>query len=172
MSPPPGREQHYWLVKTEPDEFSWTDLWTSPDRSARWDGVRNYQARNFLRDGMKRGDLVLVYHSGTKAPAVMGVAEVVREAYPDPTAFDPRHPGYDPKANRDDPAWVTVELRARRPCPTPIPLATLRETAGLEEMTLLQRGSRLSVQPVTAAEWEIIERMCIGTGARSRKPSA
>ncbi len=121
---------------------------------------------------MKRGDLVLVYHSGAKAPAVMGVAEVVREAYPDPTAFDPRDPGYDPKSSRDKPAWMTVDLRARRSCPTPIALAMLRETAGLEGMTLLQRGSRLSVQPVRAAEWAIIERLCTGLAARGRKPPA
>ncbi len=149
----------HWLVKSEPEAFSWDDLWQSPNRTTHWDGVRNYQARNFMRDGMRVGDQVLFYHSSTDPAAIVGIAEVVREAYPDPTAFDPSDPHYDPKSKPDAPAWLMVDLRAVRPIEPPLTLAMLRDTPGLEKMVLLQRGSRLSVQPVTPAEWAIIERL-------------
>ena len=150
--------RRYWLVKTEPGAFSWDDLVSAPDRTTHWDGVRNYQARNFMRDDMRVGDRVLVYHSSTDAPAIVGIAEVSREAYPDHTAFDPADPHHDPKSRPESPTWMMVDLRAVEPLPRPLPLAELRTTPGLEQMVLLQRGSRLSIQPVTPAEWAVIQR--------------
>jgi predicted RNA-binding protein with PUA-like domain len=156
------RARRYWLVKSEPDAFSFDDLMASPDRTTCWDGVRNYQARNTMRDDMKRGDLVLFYHSSTEPAAIVGVAEVVREAYPDHTAFDAKDPHFDPKSRRDEPTWMMVDLRAVEALAKPLTLAELRGAPGLEKMTLLQKGSRLSVQPVTAGEWEIVHRMGMG----------
>ena len=149
----------YWLVKSEPDVFSFADLRASENQTTCWDGVRNYQARNFMRDGMQRGDLVLFYHSSTEPAAIVGIAEVVREAYADHTALDPRDPHYDPKSKADSPTWMMVDLRAVEPLVRPLSLADLRGVKGLEAMVLLQRGSRLSVQPVTAKEWAIVYRM-------------
>jgi predicted RNA-binding protein with PUA-like domain len=157
MTTPAAR--HYWLVKSEPDTFSFADLAASPNRTTGWDGVRNYQARNFMRDGMKRGDRVFFYHSSTDPAAIVGVAEVAREAYPDPTALDAKHAHFDPKSRADAPTWVMVDLRAVEPLARPLTLADLRTVKGLEKMALLQKGSRLSVQPVTAAEWDIIYGM-------------
>jgi predicted RNA-binding protein with PUA-like domain len=154
MTAAPARR--YWLVKSEPDAFSFDDLMASPDRTTCWDGVRNYQARNSMRDDMKRGDLVLFYHSSTEPVAIVGVAEVVREAYPDHTAFDEKEPHFDPKSRRDTPTWMMVDLRAVEKLAKPLTLAELRAIPGLEKMVLLQKGSRLSVQPVTAGEWEIV----------------
>lgn len=155
-------------MKSEPEAFSWDDLWQAPARTTSWDGVRNYQARNSMRDGMRVGDPVLFYHSSTGQPAIVGIAEVAREAYPDPTAFDPAHPNHDPKSKPDAPAWLMVDIRAVRPVSPPLTLARLRETPGLEGMVLLQRGSRLSVQPVTPEEWAVIERLAGGTTAAAR----
>ena len=151
--------RRYWLVKSEPDVFSFADLVASPNGTIGWDGVRNYQARNFMRDGMKRGDLVLFYHSSTDPAAIVGVAEVAREAYVDHTALDARDPHFDPKSRVDAPTWMMVDLRAVESLAHPLTLAVLRGVKGLEKMTLLQKGSRLSVQPVTAKEWEIVYRM-------------
>jgi len=152
-------ERKHWLVKTEPDAFSFDDLVASPAHTTCWDGVRNYQARNFMRDGMTKGDLVLFYHSGADATAVMGVAQVVREAYPDHTAFDRKDQHYDPKSKPDAPTWMMVDLRAVERFGHPMALAELRKVKGLEKMALLQKGSRLSVQPVTPAEFEIVRRL-------------
>jgi predicted RNA-binding protein with PUA-like domain len=152
-------DRHYWLVKSEPTAFSFDDLTTSPQKTTSWDGVRNYQARNFMRDGMKKGDLVLFYHSNTEPNAVVGVARVVREAYPDPTAFDRTDAHFDPKSKPGAPTWVMVDLRAVERFTRPVPLAALRGVAGLERMVLLQKGSRLSVQPVTAGEFEIVRKL-------------
>jgi predicted RNA-binding protein with PUA-like domain len=152
----------YWLVKSEPDSFSFADLVASPDRTTSWDGVRNYQARNFMRDDMKRGDLVLFYHSSTDPAAIVGIAEVAREAYPDHTALDPADPHFDPKSRADSPTWMMVDLRAVEPLRAPLALADLRGIKGLEKMALLQKGNRLSVQPVTAKEWEIVYRLGMG----------
>lgn len=145
----------YWLVKSEPGTFSWDDLWKLPRRTTSWDGVRNYQARNLLR-AMKEGDQVFFYHSSTDPAAIIGICEVVREGYPDQTQFDPRSEYYDPKSDPDDPRWYVVDLRAVEPLPRPVTLAELRAAKGLEQMALLQKGSRLSVQPVTTAEWKSI----------------
>jgi predicted RNA-binding protein with PUA-like domain len=148
--------RRYWLVKSEPESFSWDDLWRAPRRTTSWEGVRNYQARNMLRDQMKKGDGVLFYHSSTAVPAVMGIAEVAREGYPDPTAFDRQSEYHDPKSDPGSPSWFMVDLRAVEPFARPVELAELRRTPGLEKMTLLQKGSRLSVQPVSPAEWRIV----------------
>ena len=156
--PTAARARRYWLLKTEPDAFSFDDLLASPGRTTCWDGVRNYQARNFMRDEMKRGDRVFFYHSGDE-PAIVGIAEVVRESYPDHTAFDAADPHFDPKSRSDSPTWIMVDVRARQPLPAPVTLAQLRGVKGLERMVLLQKGSRLSVQPVTPREWEIVCRL-------------
>lgn len=153
-----ARTRRYWLVKSEPDVFSFADLLASPGRTTCWDGVRNHQARNFMRDDMKAGDGVLFYHSGEGAAAV-GIAEVVREGYPDHTALDPDHPHHDPKSRPDAPTWIMVDIRATQALPTPLPLGSLRGVKGLEKMVLLQKGSRLSVQPVSAQEWRIVCRL-------------
>jgi predicted RNA-binding protein with PUA-like domain len=145
----------YWLVKSEPSSFSWDDLWSSPKRTTSWEGVRNYQARNFLRE-MKRGDRVFFYHSSAEPNAIVGIAEVAREAYPDATQFEKKHEMYDPKSTRDDPRWSTIDLKALRAFPRPVTLTELRGAPGLEKMTLLQKGSRLSVNAVTPEEWRIV----------------
>jgi predicted RNA-binding protein with PUA-like domain len=155
----PSRVRRYWLVKSEPDVFSFDDLLARPARTTGWDGVRNYQARNFMRDDMKKGDLVFFYHSSADPTAIVGVAEVVREGYPDPSALDRKDPHFDPKSRADQPTWMMVDLRAVEPLARPLTLADLRGVKGLERMVLLQKGSRLSVQPVSAEEWEIIYRM-------------
>ena len=157
MTAPAARR--YWLVKSEPDSFSFDDLVASPNGTTGWTGVRNYQARNFMRDGMKRGDLVFFYHSSTDPAAIVGIAEVAREAYADPTAFDPKDPAFDPKSRKEEPTWMMVDLKAVAPLVRPLALGELRAVKGLEKMVLLQKGSRLSVQPVSAEEWDIIYRM-------------
>jgi predicted RNA-binding protein with PUA-like domain len=146
----------YWLFKTEPSVFGYDDLLAAPERTTGWDGVRNYQVRNFMRDEMRVGDRVLFYHSSAEPAGVAGTAEVVREAYPDPTAFDPADPHFDPKSRRDAPAWLTVDVRAVERFPTFVTLDALRAAPGLEEMQVLRRGNRLSVTPVTAAEWQVV----------------
>jgi predicted RNA-binding protein with PUA-like domain len=157
--PTPPRSRRHWLVKSEPDVFSFDDLLASPKRTTCWDGVRNYQARNFMRDDMKKGDLVFFYHSNAEPAAVVGVAEVAREAYPDHTALDPRDPHFDPKSKADAPTWMMVDLRGVERLANSLSLAELRGVAGLERMALLQKGSRLSVQPVSPEEWEIVCRL-------------
>ena len=149
-------EKQYWLLKTEPSTFSFDDLWKAPKRTSFWDGVRNFQARNTLRDRMKKGDLVFIYHSSADPTGIAGIAEVVREGYPDATAFDAKDSHYDPKSNRESPTWFGVDVRAVERIDPIITLEELRKTPGLEKMVLLQKGSRLSVQPVSPAEWGVI----------------
>jgi predicted RNA-binding protein with PUA-like domain len=153
------RARRYWLVKSEPSAFSFDDLLDSPDRTTCWDGVRNYQARNFMRDDMKVGDLVFFYHSSADPTAIVGVAEVAREGYPDHTAFDRSDPHFDPKSKADSPTWIMVDLRAVEKFARPLTLSDLRGVPGLERMVLLQQGSRLSVQPVSPDEWAIVHRL-------------
>ena len=153
------RATRHWLVKSEPNAFSWQDLWSAPRRTTSWDGVRNFQARNFLRDEMQVGDLAFFYHSSADPTAIMGICEVVRAGYPDDTAFDAKSGHFDPKSDPEKPTWYMVDLRAVRALAHPATLARLREERRLSNMVLLQRGSRLSVQPVTDAEWEIIEQI-------------
>ena len=145
-----------WLLKTEPSVYSIEDL--RRDRRTGWEGVRNYQARNFMRDTMRRGDRVLFYHSNAAPPGVAGIAEIVREGYPDPTARDPESPYFDPKASDEDPRWYRVDVGFVEAFPRFVPLDLLRATPGLEQMPVINR-SRLSVQPVTDAEFEIVARL-------------
>lgn len=145
----------YWLMKTEPSVFSWQDLKNSPRQTTFWEGVRNYQARNYMRQ-MLPGDLVLFYHSQVNPPQIAGIAKVVRAAYPDHTQFDPSNKYYDPKSPKENPRWDMVDLQYHKEFESPIVLTELRETPGLQDMVLLQKGSRLSVQPVTEKEWKII----------------
>jgi predicted RNA-binding protein with PUA-like domain len=146
---------NYWLMKTEPDVFSIEDL--KKKKRSGWDGVRNYQARNFMRDGMKLGDQILFYHSSCAIPGVAGIARVSRESHPDPSQFDKKSEYYDPKATSEKPIWMMVEVEFVKEFPAVLPLERLRREKALAKMVLLQKGSRLSVQPVTAAEWAVIE---------------
>jgi predicted RNA-binding protein with PUA-like domain len=148
----------YWLIKSEPSAFSIEDLGRAPRQTTCWDGVRNYQARNYMRT-MKIGDEVLFYHSNADPPAIVGIAQVVREAYADPTAFDKKHVHYDPRSTPAKPAWDMVDIRLVRLLPTPLSLERLREESGLRQMELLRKGSRLSVQPVRPAEWRLILKL-------------
>jgi len=148
--------RQYWLFKTEPTTFSFDDLWNAPKRTTHWDGVRNFQARNMLRDQIRPGDLVFIYHSSADPTGIAGIAEVIRGGYPDKSAFDPKDAHFDPKSKPDSPSWFVVDVRALKPLPRLITLEELRKTKGLEKMVLLQRGSRLSIQPVRPEEWEII----------------
>ena len=145
----------YWLMKSEPTSFSIQDLRDAPKKTTSWDGVRNYQARNLMR-AMQRGDQVLFYHSNADPPSIVGIAEVVREAYPDQTAFDPKDSHYDPKSTQAKPVWEMVDIRLRRIFASPIPLDRLRDESRLQRMELLRKGSRLSVQPVRPEEWALI----------------
>ncbi|MGH7205385.1 MAG: EVE domain-containing protein [Nitrospiraceae bacterium] len=148
-------ESRYWLMKSEPSAFSIVDLVRAPGQTTCWDGVRNYQARNYMRQ-MKVGDQVLFYHSNADPPAVVGIAEVVREAYPDHTAFDKKDKHFDPKSNPANPTWDMVDIKVVRKFPRPLSLDSLRKQPGLKKMELLRQGSRLSVQPVRPQEWTII----------------
>ncbi len=148
--------KRYWLIKSEPDVFSIDDLESAEDQTTFWDGVRNYQARNTMRDDMKVGDQVLFYHSNAKPPGVAGVCEVVKEGYPDHTAFDPKDKHYDPKSKKSDPTWMMVDVRLVEKFDRLVGLPELKATAELDGMVLLQRGSRLSVQPVTAQHFKKI----------------
>ncbi len=145
----------YWLMKSEPSAFSIDDLMNAPARTTCWDGVRNYQARNFMRD-MAIGDQVLFYHSNADPPAVVGIAEIVKTAYPDPTQFDKKDTHYDPQSERSSPRWDMVDIRHVRRFSRPLTLDQLRRETKLKKMVLLRKGSRLSVQPVSPKEWEHI----------------
>lgn len=150
----------YWLMKTEPETFSWDDLTKRPKRRESWDGVRNYQARNFMRDEFAEGHEVFIYHSSTAEPAIVGVARVARAAYPDTTALNPDSPYFDPKSARDGVSrWVMVDVEAVAAFAEPITLKALREESKLKDMALLQRGQRLSIQPIQASEWKFICKM-------------
>jgi len=156
----------YWLVKSEPDVFSFDDLEKAPKKTTHWDGVRNYQARNTMRDDMKKGDLVFFYHSSADPTGIAGICEVVKEGYPDHTAFDPEDSHYDEKSKKDAPTWYMVDLKAVRAFPQLVTLAELKGVKSLAKMTLLQRGSRLSVQPVSESEWETICALAGVSGAK------
>ncbi len=153
------RARKYWLMKSEPDAFSYADLEAAPKKTTLWDGVRNYQARNLLRDEFKEGDGVLYYHSNAKPTGVAGLARVVRESYPDPTQFDPANKYHDPKSDPDDPRWLVVDIQAVCELPNFVSLPDLKANPKLEDMMVVQRGARLSVQPVTKAQWGLVLRM-------------
>ncbi len=146
----------YWLFKSEPNCYAFADLLAAPDRTTGWDGVRNFQARNFLRDAIQVGDGVLFYHSSAAPPAIAGIAEVVRAGHPDPTAFDSKADHYDPKSDPANPVWYQVAIRAVRAIDPPLGLPLLRTVSALKAMELLRKGSRLSIQRVSAGEWDAV----------------
>jgi predicted RNA-binding protein with PUA-like domain len=154
----PGMKKNYWLMKSEPDVFSIDRLQARPRQSAPWDGVRNFQARNFMR-AMRRHDLAFFYHSSCAEPGIAGIVEIAREAYPDSSAWDARSPYYDPRSRPDKPLWDMVDVRYRRKVKRPIALAELRANPRLARMPLLARGSRLSIMPVTPEQWAAILKM-------------
>lgn len=149
------KKRLYWLFKTEPKEYSYVDL-ANNKYNGRWDGVRNYQARNYLRDSIKMGDLVLIYHSSIKIPAVVGVGKIKSEPYPDPTQFDSKSYYFDSKARKDKVRWISLDLMAVKKLEREVNLLDIRSNPKLKEMVLLRKGSRLSIQPVTEANFKII----------------
>jgi len=151
-------ERRYWLVKSEPDTFSFDDLLRIHNKTTHWDNIRNFVARNFMRDGMKAGDRVFFYHSSTGEPGIVGICEVVREAYPDPGQFDPASDYYDKKATKEKPIWFMVDLRAVAQMTHPVLLTAIKVKKELKHMALLRIG-RLSVTPVTLTEWNTITQM-------------
>ena len=146
----------YWLMKTEPGEFSYDDLTSRPDQTEHWDGVRNYQARNLMRDDMRVGDSVFFYHSNCDEPGIIGLARIVREAYPDHTAFDPDDKHYDRKSRPDQPTWFMVDVQAVRKLRRTITLTELKACPELDGLALIRRGNRLSVMPVSDKHWHFI----------------
>ena len=146
-------EKRYWLFKSEPTAYSFDDLMNDPDGWAEWDGVRNYQARNMMRDDMKVGDSILFYHSNAKPMAVVGIASVVREGYDDFHALDPDDKHYDPKATPEKPIWSMVDIKGERPLARPVTLAEIKENPKLNDMLLIRKGMRLSIQPITKEEF-------------------
>ena len=149
---------NYWLMKSEPDVFSIDDLKARPRRTERWDGVRNYQARNFMR-AMEKGDQAFFYHSSCPVPGIAGIIEIVRTAYPDDSAWDSRSKYHDPKSTPDKPLWYMVDVRFKQRFAQVIPLAALRANPALKQMRLLRRGNRLSITPVSTREWQAILKM-------------
>ena len=149
----------YWLFKSEPDVFSWDDLLKEKNRTTTWEGIRNYQARNLLRDECKRGDQVFFYHSRMKTPAIMGIAEVVKEAYPDPEQFKPKSKYYDETSDPDDPRWLMVDVRAVKTFQKPVSLPVMKEHPDLDGLMVIKKGARLSIQPVEATHWKVISKM-------------
>jgi predicted RNA-binding protein with PUA-like domain len=148
----------HWLLKTEPTSFGIDDLARAPRRTTAWDGVRNFQARNMIRDEMQRGDQAFLYHSSCEVPGIVGIVQITKQAYPDPTAFDRRHPHYDPDSVRSAPRWFMIDVRLERKFARVITLDELRAHAAkeLRGLVLLRRGNRLSVMPVDAAHWQFI----------------
>jgi predicted RNA-binding protein with PUA-like domain len=151
-----SRSRHYWLMKSEPDCFSFDDLNNCPDSTDCWDGVRNYQARNLMRDDIKPGDGVLFYHSNIKSPAIVGIARIVSEGYPDHTALDPREKHFDPKSTNEKPIWSMVDVKYVMPLQRELTRDDLRAHPELASMGVLRKGNRLSVQPVSDEEWKLV----------------
>jgi predicted RNA-binding protein with PUA-like domain len=149
----------YWLMKTEPNVFSFEDLKNCKNQTEPWDGIRNYQARNFMRDKMKEGDLVLFYHSRCDPPGIVGIAEIVSNPYPDHTAWNPKSNYYDPKSSPENPRWVMVDVRYKTDFKNPVTLSDLKADKRLENMKVVQRGQRLSIQPVEKAHFNIVCEM-------------
>lgn len=147
---------NYWLMKSEPSTFSIDDLIDKPEQTEHWDGVRNYQARNMMRDDMKIGDRVFFYHSNCDVPGIVGIMEVVKESYPDFTAFDPDDPHFDPKSNPNDPRWFMVNVKFVRKFSRTISLQELKDKEELTELALVRRGNRLSIMPITEQQWNFI----------------
>jgi len=147
---------NYWLMKSEPDVYSIDHLAREPKKTDHWDGIRNYQARNFMRDDMKKGDLAFFYHSSCDEPGIAGVIEIVKEGYPDDTAFDPHEKYFDAKSDPANPRWVMVNVKLKKKFKKVITLKNLREETKLKNMRLLQKGNRLSIMPVEKKEWDHI----------------
>lgn len=147
---------NYWLMKSEPDTFGIDDLFKRPAQTEHWDGVRNYQARNMMRDDMKIGDQVFFYHSNCDEPGIVGIMQVVREAYPDFTAFDPNDKHFDPKSNPDKPTWFMVDVQFSQKLSRTITLKELKLQSQLSDLALLRRGNRLSIMPISAEHWDFI----------------
>lgn len=149
----------YWLMKSEPETYSIDDLQNEPNKTEHWDGIRNYQVRNMIRDEMKKGDMALFYHSNCKPPGVVGSMKIVKEAYPDFTAFEPDSKYFDPKSDPDNPRWFMVDVKFVKKFSRLIPLDELRQHPGLSDMRLIQKGNRLSIMELTKGEWDIITDM-------------
>jgi predicted RNA-binding protein with PUA-like domain len=149
----------YWLMKSEPDAFGIDDLAKCPGKKDHWDGIRNYQVRNMMRDEMKKGDEALFYHSNCKEPGIVGIMKVVKEAYPDFTAFDPKSKYYDPKSDPANPRWLMVDVKLVRKFKRTVSLQELKNYKTLEDMLILRRGNRLSVTPVTKKQWDYILKL-------------
>ena len=147
----------YWLMKSEPDAFGIEDLQSRPAKTEPWDGVRNYQARNFMRDDMKKGDEIFFYHSNCKVPGIVGIATVASTAYPDPTQFDPDSDYFDPKSDPDDPRWILVDVKYKRRLERILSLAEIKDHAeALGDFALVRKGNRLSIMPVSAEQWDYL----------------
>jgi predicted RNA-binding protein with PUA-like domain len=149
----------YWLMKSEPDAFGIDDLAKCPGKKEHWDGIRNYQVRNMMRDEMKKGDEAFFYHSNCKEPGIVGIMKVVKEAYPDFTAFDPKSRYYDPKSDPANPRWLMVDVKLVRKFKRTVSLQELKNYKTLEDMLILRRGNRLSVTPVTKKHWDYILKL-------------
>ena len=149
----------YWLMKSEPHVFGLHHLKTRPNKTEHWDGVRNYQARNFLRDEMKKGDLAFFYHSSCAEPGIAGIVKIARAGYPDSTAWDPKSDHFDPKSTPDKPVWYMVDVKLEREFRRAVTLSDIKANPALKDMRLVQRGNRLSILPVTEKEWTAILKM-------------
>lgn len=147
---------NYWLMKSEPEVFGIDDLYQRPGQTEHWDGVRNYQARNMMRDAMKLGDQVFFYHSNCAVPGIVGIMEIVKEGYPDDTAFDPDNAHFDPKSHPDKPSWMMVDVKYLQKFARTISLNELKQHPELADMVLLRRGNRLSIMPVSPEQWQFI----------------
>ena len=150
---------NYWLMKSEPDVFSIDHLRKMPRKTEHWDGIRNYQARNFMRDAMKKGDLAFFYHSNCEEPGIVGIMEIASAAYPDHTAFEPGQKYFDEKSTPEKPRWMMVDVKFKKKFKKNVSLASLKEEKKLSNMRLVKRGNRLSILPVTASEWKCILKM-------------
>jgi len=156
---------NYWLMKSEPDVFGIDHLKAMPKKTDHWDGVRNYQARNMMRDEMKKGDRVFFYHSNCEVPGIAGIMKVVREGYPDHTALNPEEKYYDPKSDPDKPRWYMVDVQYQRKLKRHIPLAELKSCEALQDCPLVRKGNRLSIMPISEDQWHFILEL------ENKKPS-
>ncbi|MEM7294208.1 MAG: EVE domain-containing protein [Pseudomonadota bacterium] len=147
---------NYWLMKSEPDVYGIEHLKAEPKKTDHWDGIRNYQARNMMRDDMKKGDLAFFYHSSCPVPGIVGIMTIVREAYVDHTQFDPKEKYYDPKSSRDNPRWIMVDVKHKKSFKTVLTLTEIKQHKALANMRLVQKGNRLSIMSVTKKEWDYI----------------
>ncbi len=147
---------NYWLMKSEPATFSLDDLYHRPNQTEPWDGVRNYQARNMMRDDMKCGDLIFFYHSNCAEPSIVGIMTVVKESYPDTSAFEPNNKHFDPKSDPTAPRWMMIDVQYVSTLSRPISLKTLKQQPELADLALVKRGNRLSIMPVSKAQWDVI----------------